>query len=175
MRRTRRRPALPMLAAVVFGTVAFVACGGGDDARFVPSPLKDGPCEPDTVRECFGPKSCLGEQKCAPNGKGYAACVCKGGPGAVADAAADGPTSNADAAGDGPTSNADAASDGPTSNADAAFDGPTSNADAALDGPTSNADAASDGPISNGDASDDAPMPNLSDPVPPDAADDAPR
>lgn len=164
-----------MLAAVVLGTVAFAACSGGDDARFLPNDLKGGPCEPGTVRDCSGPKMCAGEQKCVPNGKGYNACSCKGGPNNLDDAAADSPISNADAADDGPTSNADAAFDGPTSNADAAFDGPTSNADAAFDGPTSNADAANDGPISNGDASDDAPMPNLSDPAPPDAGDDAPR
>ena len=174
MRRTRKRPALSMLAAVVCGTVTFVACGSGDDSRFISNDLTGGPCEPGTVRECFGPMMCVGEQKCAPNGKGYNACICQGkGPNKL-DAAADGPTSNADAAGDGPTSNADAASDGPTSNADAASDGPTSNADAASDGPTSNGDASDDGPTSS-DASDDAPMPNFTDPLPPDAADDAPR
>jgi hypothetical protein len=175
MRRTRRRPALSMLATVVLGTVGFAACSGGDDSYFFSNDLKGGPCDPGTVRECLGPMMCVGEQKCAPNGKGYNACSCKGGPNEVVDAAADSPISNADAAGDGPTSNADAAFDGPTSNADAAFDGPTSNADAAFDGPTSNADAAGDGPISNGDASDDAPMPNLGVLTPPGAADDAPR
>ena len=141
-----------MLAAVVFGTFLFAACGGGDDARFLSNDLMGGPCDPGTVRECFGPKMCVGEQKCAPNGKGYTACACKGGPNQGVDAATDGPISNADAAGDGLTSNADAASDGPTSNGDAATDGTTS----------------------NGDASDDAPMPNLVDPMP-GAADDAPR
>ena len=176
MRRSRKRPALSMLVAVVTATVAFVACGGGDDTRFIPNDLTGGPCEPGAVRECFGAMMCVGEQKCVPNGKGYTACVCKGGPNKQGDAASDSATSNADAAGDGPTSNADAAGDGPTSNADAAFDGPTSNADAALDGPTSNADAAGDGPASNADANDAAPIP-LIDPgfgaVP--AADDSPR
>jgi hypothetical protein len=151
---------LSVLATFVVTTITFVACGSRDDTGFIPNPLSGGPCQPGSVRECLGPMSCLGEQKCAPNGKGYAACIClmhgKKNVGSGGDAS-DGATSNGDAAPDGPTSNADAASDGPTSNADAASDGPTSNADAAADGPTSNADAASDGPSSNGDASDDGP------------------
>lgn len=162
MQRIRRRPALSVLAAVVVTTVAFVACGGGDDSRFIANPLKGGSCEPRSVRECFGPNMCVGQQTCVPNGKGYTACIClvhgKKNMGSGGEPS-DGATSNGDAASDGPTSNADAASDGPTSNADSATDGPSSNADAASDGPTSNGDASDDGPTSN-DAADDA-MPNF--------------
>jgi hypothetical protein len=62
--------------------LGMASCGGGS------APLPG--CTPGQSMACTGPGGCAGAQICAVNGRGFAACLCSGGPELPVDAGTDG-------------------------------------------------------------------------------------